>query len=122
MSTLKQVLATVDISATLKPAVTVFEYELPVLDAIHGSENETVLTIVSSKDVDVGDLNAAEAFNTLLRKYPAYQDVVRSVYRNAKVLARETGLPYEQGDDTTAKPMESQFVVHEPAEDVAAAA
>lgn len=105
------VVAVIDRDATVKLPVTVFEYELPVLEAIHGEES---VSVHSSKEVRIPDgFNAAEAYNALLRKYPQHHDAVRSVYPRAATLARSAGLSYAQGDDEAAKGEQASIITRD---------
>lgn len=105
------VVAVIDRDATVKLPVTVFEYELPVLEAIHGEES---VSVHSSKEVRIPDgFNAAEAYNALLRKYPQHHDTVKSVYPRAATLARSAGLSYAQGDDEAAKGEQASIITRD---------
>lgn len=107
------------------PTVTIpvqfFEYELPVIEEIHG---ELSVSVASSKDVTVPAFSAADAYAQLLRKYAQHPEAVKAIYRNPKALAKESGLSYESGDDQSTRYQQSEVVVHDntaeaPAVDVA---
>lgn len=105
------VVAVIDRDATVRLPVTVFEYELPVLEAIHGEEN---VSVHSSREVRIPDgFNAAEAYNALLRKYPQHHDAVKSVYPRAASLARNSGLSYAAADEQAAKGEQASIITRD---------
>jgi hypothetical protein len=75
------------------------DYELPVLEELHGAAS---IVVHSETDDDV-DFNAAEAHASLMKKYNQHTDVVRGVFRDARSLARESGLPLSKYDEKAAK-------------------
>lgn len=98
--------AIIDHSAHVKIPVTVFEYELPVLEEIFGQEN---VLVTGEKTVTVERFNAAEAHAALLRKYRQNEAEVRAVYRGPKSLAKESDLPYERGDENASRFTQSEI-------------
>src|SRR5690625_400592 len=91
MSKVNQVLAIIDRDATTKMPVTVFEWELPVLEEIHGIGS---IAEIEADEVDVS-LTASEAFNAMMSKYSQHQNAVKLIYRGgARALAKASGLPY----------------------------
>lgn len=92
-----QLTVLVDMGAHNKTPTHIFEYEKPVLEEIHGITN---VIVQDSEEVDVDYFNAAEAYAALLRKYKQHEADIKAVYRNVKELAKESGLDYEEGDDT----------------------
>jgi hypothetical protein len=99
----------IDRDATVRIPTTVYEYELPVLEEIHGEQS---VSVVDSRDVSV-DITAADAYAQLMRKYPQHTEAVKVIYRNPKALARESGLPYAVGDDEAARFQQSSVVIHD---------
>lgn len=100
------VTAIVDHSAHVKIPVSVFEYELPVIEEIFGSEN---VLVTGDKVVSVDRFNAADAHATLLRKYRQNEQEVRNVYRGPKSLAKESDLSYERGDENASRFTQSEI-------------
>lgn len=94
------VTAIVDHSAHVKIPVTVFEYELPVLEEIFGQEN---IQVTGEKTITVDRFNAADAHAALIRKYRQNEAEVRAVYRGPKSLAKESDLSYERGDENASR-------------------
>ncbi len=92
--------AIVDHSAHVKIPVSVFEYELPVLEEIFGQEN---IQVTGEKTVTVDRFNAADAHAALIRKYRQNEAEVRAVYRGPKSLAKESDLSYERGDENASR-------------------
>ena len=88
MSTLERVSLLIQRNANTRIPRTVWSYEVPVVRAIHG---EDAVVIVSRNRVKDAKFNADEAFDQLVRKYQGgdAERVLRSVYRDAGVLARE---------------------------------
>ncbi len=92
--------AIVDHSAHVKIPVSVFEYELPVLEEIFGQEN---IQVTGEKTITVDRFNAADAHAALIRKYRQNEAEVRAVYRGPKSLAKESDLSYERGDENASR-------------------
>lgn len=108
--TVPQLVVLISRDSTVTIPVTCFEYELPVLEEIHGEEN---VTIDSQEDVEVDAFNAAEAYQQLQAKYPQHLEAIRIVYRSPKALAKETGLAYEDGDDNKVRKQSATVVHHD---------
>lgn len=89
-------------AAGVTTPTTVYEYELPVLEAIHGEEN---VFVHSEKDVDVpAGLTASQAHAQMLSKYPPkLHDDVKRVYPTARSLSRASGLVYNRGDNAVGR-------------------
>lgn len=94
------VTAIIDHSAHVKIPVSVFEYELPVIEEIFGQEN---IQVTGQKVVSIDRFNAADAHAALMRKYAQNQDAVRTIYRGPKSLAKESDLAYERGDENASR-------------------
>jgi hypothetical protein len=92
--------AIIDHSAHVKIPVSVFEYELPVIEEIFGQEN---VQVTGEKVVSVDRFNAADAHAAMIRKYRQNEAEVRAVYRGPKSLARESDLAYERGDENASR-------------------
>lgn len=100
----------IDRDATVKIPVSVPEYEVPILEAIHGEANIFVQPD-SDHEVEVDELTAAEAWNTLQSKYSQNAGAVKEVFRSVKNFAKESGLPYKTGDEEAAKAQQSQVII-----------
>lgn len=96
MTDVKFVVVTIDKGANVKTAVTVPEYEVPVLEAIYGEEN------ISEESFDEFDgavpESASEVHLKLLSKYKSHVDEVLSVYPSPSALAKTSGLPHDKSD------------------------
>jgi len=88
----------IDRDASTKIPTTVYEWEFPILEEIHG---EGLITIVDEKP-SVTTMTAGEAFNQLLTKYKHKEAhaIIKGLYRNAAALARRTRLPMNDTDNT----------------------
>lgn len=97
-----QLVVLVDGAPGVTTPTTIFEYELPVLEAVHGEE---MVHVHSEREVDVPEgFSAVQAHSQLLAKYPAkYHDDVKRVYPTAKSLARASGLDYKAGDNQAGR-------------------
>lgn len=84
----------------------VYDFEYPVLEAIHGDEN---LSVTADADADE-DITADKAFVMLTARYDA--EIVKSVYKTARDLARVTGL--SGGAGTHEKDVQASVKVREP--------
>lgn len=76
------------------------EYEVAVLREIHGEDD-----VIESGDheMEVGDRTAATEYARLQSKYGGHADAVRQALGSVRALARNSGLPYEQGDDVAVR-------------------
>ena len=123
----KMLLVTVSRDASSAPATWIHDYELEVLKEIHAESlgpDGDGLTVVREKD-GYTTMNAAEAHAQLLIKYsaPESKAAVLRVYRTPKALADESNLPWNRGDELSAKRQQAQEIDHaEEAEKAAAAA
>lgn len=117
------VTALIDRSAHCVLSVQCYDFELPVLEAVHGIAPR----VVKSKKAE--PLSAEEAFERLERRY-TNKAAIRSVYRSTSDLARITGLklsgvaPVEAGSlvitgDEEAKPTRTRRVQAEPQQEAA---
>ena len=97
----------IDRGVTLQVPVTAPEYEIAVLEQIHGEE---FIIRVSEATQDAEELTADEAFNTLRSKYS--KDAVDPVFKNLKAFAKASGLPLAAGDATPEKDVQSSQIVH----------
>ncbi|GAB3744823.1 hypothetical protein [Lysobacter olei] len=106
---MKRLTITIERAAGLVIPATCFDFELPVLEAIHGDE---AITVESDEDVD--DLAAGDAYNLLTSRYG--REPVKSVYRDTAALARVTGLT---GAGEGGKDAQASIKVREPAKKAA---
>lgn len=83
---MNRVRALIDVSAETVLTCLVNDFELPVLEEIHGSGSVTV-----ASEEKVEPIGAEEAFNLLERRYTD-KGLIRAVYRDARDLAAKTGL------------------------------
>lgn len=76
------------------------EYEVAVLREIHGEDD-----VIESGDheMDAGERTAATEYARLQSKYSGHPDAVRRALSSVRALARNSGLPYEQGDDAAVR-------------------
>ena len=103
---------TVNRAPSVTIADSVFEYEVAVLEEIHGEQS---VQVVSTKSVPVPeDFGAADAFAQLLRKYSDEpgKAAVYFVYRNVAALSKTSGLPYSKGDEADIKYEQASIIVH----------
>jgi hypothetical protein len=91
------------------PSTTIPEYELAVLEAIHGDDGP--VQVVSERE-GTTTMNAAQAHAAMLNKYNQNKDDVKAVYPRPSKLAKVSGLPYQDGDDAAAKYQTAQFIDH----------
>lgn len=111
--TINQCVVLVQRAPTVAIPCTVFEYEVAVLEEIHGEQD---VTVSSTKAVPVpAGMNAATAYAQLKRKYndDKGQEAIRFVYRNVQALSKASGLSYSPGDEDAIKFEESTIVVHD---------
>lgn len=97
-----------DASTTLHAMI--FEYELPILVAIHGEE--AVMESGHEDEIEVTEMTATQAYYALLRKYRQHEDAVRGAYADARSLARQSGLRFDPADSLDAKGKGSQQIDH----------
>lgn len=108
--TLESCVVTILRGHTTNIATTVWAFEVPVLEEIHGEQS---VLVVSSKDVPAPEnFGAADAYAQLERKYSQHKGEVKHVYRNVQRLAKESGLPYKPGDEDTIKHEQASVIVH----------
>lgn len=76
------------------------EYEVAVLREIHGEDD-----VIESGDHEMGagERTAATEYARLQSKYSGHPDAVRRALSSVRALARNSGLPYEQGDDAAVR-------------------
>jgi hypothetical protein len=107
------------LSTSMQVTDEVPEWEVPVLQNIHGEQSVVVL---SSRKRSY-PYNAAQALQYMKNKYAKAMkdgDPVKDAYKTAKVLAKETGLPYSPGDEAAAKFTGAQTIFHDEDEQGAA--
>lgn len=80
---MNRVNALIDVSASTVLSCSVNDFELPVLEEIHGQ----TVSVASEEKAEA--MGAEEAYSLLTRRYG---DVTREVYRDARDLANKTGL------------------------------
>lgn len=87
----------VDRGPGTKIASTIFAWELPILEEIHGDDS---VEVVEERD-GVTTQTAAEAHRQLLAKYSSaeHRAMIKSLYRNAGVLAKRYKLPFNTDDN-----------------------
>jgi len=92
---LTQLTVIIDRGADIKLPTTIFEYELPVLQAIYGEEQ---VFVAEEEDVEVPTFTANEAHDALRRKYSQEQSLqaVLSVYPRPATLAKASGLEVDE--------------------------
>lgn len=101
---------------TMKPGTSVVVdvpfWEIEVLGAIHGPES---VQVQQRHYLDY-PYNAAKALIYLKNKYKTkeQEDVISDLYPRLKDFARETGLPYEVGDEGIVRNQQSQVIINEP--------
>lgn len=101
---------------TMKPGTSVVVdvpfWEIEVLGAIHGPES---VQVQQRHYLDY-PYNAAKALVYLKNKYKTkeQEDVISDLYPRLKDFARETGLPYEVGDEGVVRNQQSQVIINEP--------
>jgi hypothetical protein len=116
--TIKRCLVEINTAPSVTIPDTVYEYEVAVLEELHGEQS---VTVVSDKDVPLPDnFDAVDAYTQLERKYktPKGADAIRFVYRNVQALAKASGLPYAKGDEDTVKYQQAVQVFNDPADQV----
>lgn len=92
----KFVVVTIDKGANVKTAVTVPDYEVPILEAIYGEENISEDTH-DEFDGEVPE-TATDVHLKLLSKYKSHPEEVHAVYPSPAALAKESGLPHDRSD------------------------
>lgn len=99
-------------SANASTVVEVPEWEIDVLNEMHGSES--VIT-QGTRDV-LYPHNAAEAMQYLRNKYTTreQEDVIKRLYPRLRDFAKSTGLPYRAGDEATNQVPASSVIYHTP--------
>jgi hypothetical protein len=76
------------------------EHEVAVLREIHG-EDDVIET--GDHELDAGERTAATEYARLQSKYSGHPDAVRAALGSVRALARQSGLPHEQGDDAAVR-------------------
>lgn len=109
------VLVNRDASSTIP--CTVFDYEIPVLKAIHGG---SAIVVHSRKRVRA-KIPAEQAYNQMLTKYPARDELdpkhVNHVYRDVHDFAQRTGMLIVNADAASDIQASAQ-IVHEEEEEI----
>jgi hypothetical protein len=91
-----------------KTPVTVPEYEVPILERIHGDQSIEILKEFERPS----DLNASQAHAQLMSKYSQNHADVKTEYPRPSQLAKASGLPHSVGDDQRAKLQASLEIDH----------
>lgn len=110
---MNRVKAKIDVSASTVLSCLVNDFELPVLEEIHGHGN---VSVVSEEKAE--PMGAEEAYSLLERRYGDI-NLIRAVYRDARDLAAKTGLKLTGEVPVEARSLQ---VVPKPARVVAKAA
>ncbi|NII54396.1 hypothetical protein [Luteibacter sp. SG786] len=108
---LTQLTVIIDRGADIKLPTTIYEYELPILQAIYG---EDLVAVVDEDDVEVPAFTANEAHDALRRKYAQNIDAVLSVFPRPSALAKSSGLDVEE-DASKGKLQQSAVMDHKKA-------
>lgn len=108
---LTQLTVIIDRGADIKLPTTIYEYELPILQAIYG---EDLVAVVDEDDVEVPAFTANEAHDALRRKYAQNIDAVLSVFPRPSSLAKASGLDVEE-DASKGKLQQSAVMDHKKA-------
>lgn len=108
---LTQLTVIIDRGADIKLPTTIYEYELPILQAIYG---EDLVAVVDEDDVEVPAFTANEAHDALRRKYAQNIDAVLSVFPRPASLAKASGLDVEE-DASKGKLQQSAVMDHKKA-------
>jgi len=87
--TLTQLVVIIDRDASLKLPATIFDYELPILEAIYGEDQ---VYVDSEEDVEVAVMTANEAHEALRRKYAQHVNEVLAIYPRPATLGKATSL------------------------------
>lgn len=87
--TLTQLVVIIDRDASLKLPATIFEYELPILQAIYGEDQ---VYVAEEDDVEVEAMTANEAHEALRRKYAQHINEVLAIYPRPASLGKATDL------------------------------
>lgn len=82
--------------AATKIPTTVFEYEVPIIEEIHGAD---VVHVIEERAGET-TLTAGEAHAQLMAKYKTdeHRLIIKSFFRDAKTLSRKSGLPMGSND------------------------
>jgi hypothetical protein len=88
----------IDRDAATKIPTTIYEWEWPILEEIHGEGQ--VIEIDARPSVTT--MTAGEAYQQLLTKYKHKEAhaTIKGLWRNAAALGRKTGLPMNDTDNT----------------------
>lgn len=76
------------------------EHEVAVLREIHGEDD---VEETGDHELEAGERTAATEYARLQSKYSGHADAVRKAIGSVRALARQSGLPYEQGDDAAVR-------------------
>lgn len=107
MARIRTSTVTVNLSATATIPTTVFDYEIPVLEAIHGELDTELIRRVDQGAIELDIEDPAELYSALQQKYARKGgDVVRSVYPNRR--AFEKALLESVDDDEDEKPAKAK--------------
>lgn len=109
--TLTQLVVIIDRGADIKLPTTIFDYELPVLEAIYGEE---LIAVVDEDEVEVPAFTANEAHDALRRKYAQNIDAVLGVYPRPASIGKATILEVED-DNGKGKLQQSSVTDHKKA-------
>lgn len=106
---MKQLTVLISAAAGLEIPSTVFDFELPVLEAAHTEEN---VKILSEETYDGEAMTAGEAYGFLKNKYE--EAIVDQAYRSSRDLAKQSGL--KSGDlDEDKREVHASVKVRQPA-------
>lgn len=110
-TTVTYVTGVVAMSTSTTASFDVPEWELDVLQEIHGAE---AVKVTGQHDVEY-PYSAAQAFQYMKNKYKTREgeDLINRVYRRLKDFAKSTGLPYRAGDEGGSAQQASMVIIHD---------
>lgn len=92
--TLPNALVVVSLSQTTKAPLHVFDYELPILEAIFGPQEDGEWHVVEEGEQEVEEFDAATAYEGLKSRWGAYEGEnykLRAIYRDPNDFANKIG-------------------------------
>lgn len=92
--TLPIALVVIELSEYTKAPVHVFDYELPIIEAIFGSQDDGLWQLVEEGEIVLDEFDSATAYEGVKARWGKYEGEsfdLRSVYRDARDFARKIG-------------------------------
>lgn len=117
--TLPTALVVLSLNEFTKAPLHVFDYELPIIEAIFGAQEDGEWQLVEEGEVSLDEFDAASAYEGLKARWGSYEGdgyALRSIYRDPRDFAKKVG-----ADAPTDERLRSRALIVDGSKDAAPA-